>query len=293
VTACIFPGCLVAYRFPEYEKSASLVLDALGVKQIFVDCFTCCGSQVAESADEMFLSALGARNLAIAQAHGVDTVICLCGSCTYELLRAKERMENPLNLARVNEMLAPEGLFYDSRKPPKVKHVLEVFDSLPRKLKELCRRKIGVRAAVQEPCNAFRPAHLHPALGGRTSLLRDITTWSGAECVPFDYENRCCGGTMLAFDEPVGMDLASLRYRALETCDARIVVTACPNCHSVYYVYPRAVDKKYGRADSRLPSAIFITQLLGLSMGMTFSEVGLDRHIDRKHLVKVLKSEGY
>lgn len=264
------------------------MLDELGVHQIFVDCFTCCGSQVAESADDMFLSALGARNLAIAQAHGVDTVICLCGSCTYELLRAKERMGNPMNLARVNEMLKPEGLFYDARKPLQVKHILEVLDAFPRELDALCKRKFGVGAAVQEPCNAIRPAHLHPALNGRSSLLRYITVWTGVDCVQFEYENRCCGGTMLAFDEPVGMELASLRYHALEKCDAQIVITACPNCHSVYYVYPRAVDKKYGKAGSRLPSAVFITQLLGLSMGMTFSEVGLDRHMDRKYLVKLL-----
>jgi heterodisulfide reductase subunit B len=288
VTACIFPGCLVAYRFPEYEKSASLVLEALGIPRVFVDSFTCCGSQVAESADEMFLSALGARNLAIAQAHDVDTVICLCGSCTYELLRARERMGNPLNLARVNEMLKPEGLFYDARKPPQVRHILEILDAVPRKVEGLCSTKIRVEAAVQEPCNVLRPAHLHPALEGRSSLLRGITAWSGAGCVQFDYENRCCGGTMLAFDEPVGMDLASLRYRALEKCDAQVIVTACPNCHSVYYVYPRAVDKKYGKAGSRLPPAIFITQLLGLSMGLSFSEVGLDRHMDRKHLARLL-----
>lgn len=288
MSACIFPGCLVAYRFPEYEKSASLVLDALGVDQVFVDCFTCCGSQVAESADEMFLLALGARNLAIAQSHGADTVICLCGSCTYELLRAKERLGNPMNLARVNEMLKPEGLYYDVRNPLQVKHILEVLDALPRKLEGLCGNKISVGAAVQEPCNALRPAYLHPALDGRSSLLRDITAWTGADCARFEYENRCCGGTMLAFDEPVGMDLASLRYHALEKCDAQIIVTACPNCHSVYYVYPRAVNKKYGKPGSRLPPAVFITQLLGLSMGMTFSEVGLDRHMDRKYLVKLL-----
>jgi len=288
VTACIFPGCLVAYRFPEYEKSASLVLDELGVHQIFMDCFTCCGSQVAESADEMFLYAIGARNLAIAQSHGLDTVICLCGSCTYELLLAREWMGNPLNLARVNAVLKPEGLFYDARKPPKVKHILEVLDAFPMELEELCRRRLLIRAAVQEPCNVLRPVDLHPTLEGRRSLLRDIAASSGAKCIQFEYENRCCGGTMLAFDEPVGMDLASLRYRALEKCDAHVVVTACPNCYSVYYLYPRAVDKKYGKAGSRLPSALFITQLLGLSMGMTFSDVGLDRHVDRKHLVKLL-----
>ncbi len=288
MAACIFPGCLVAYRFPEYEKSASLVLDALGVDQIFVDSFTCCGSQVAESADEMFLSALGARNLAMAQARGVDTVICLCGSCTYELVRARERMGNPLTEARVNEILAPEGIAYDARKPPRIKHILEVLDTFSRKLEELCNRKMPIKAAVQEPCNVLRPPGLHPALEGRTSLLRDITAFAGAECVPFDYENRCCGGTMLAFDEPVGMDLASLRFRALEKCGAQVVLTACPNCHSVYYIYPRAVDKKYAKTGSRLPPAVFITQLLGLSMGMTFAEVGLGRHMERRALFKLL-----
>jgi heterodisulfide reductase subunit B len=236
----------------------------------------------------MFLLALGARNLARAQAHGVETLICLCGSCTYELLRAKERIGNPFTEARINEMLAPEGLRYDAKKPLQVKHILEVLDAAPRRLQQLCTRKIRLRVAVQEPCNALRPAHLHPGLDGKCSLLRDITAFSGVSPVEFEYENGCCGGTMLAFDEPVGMELASLRYRALEKCGAQAIVTACPNCHSVYYVYPKAVDKKYAKAGSRLPPALFITQLIGLSMGMTSSETGLDRHMDRKYLLKLL-----
>ena len=281
MTAGIFPGCLVAYRFPEYEKSASLVLEALGMTPVFVDSFTCCGSQVAESADEMFLLALGARNLAIAQSRGLDTLVCLCGSCTYELLRAKERIGNPFTAARVNKVLEPEGLRYDAGKPLYVKHILEIlhFERMSGNLEKLCTRRVELSTAVQEPCNVVRPVRLHQDLGGECSLLRDMAVQAGARCLPFEYEKRCCGGTMLAFDEQAGMALSSLRYRALEKCGAQAIVTACPNCHSVYYVYSRP---------SRLPPAIFVTQLLGLSMGMTPSETGLDRHMDRKVLSALL-----
>lgn len=286
----IFPGCLAAYRFPEYEKSASLVLGALGMPPVFVGSFTCCGSQVAESADDMFLLALGARNLAIAQAHGVDTLVCLCGSCTYELLRAKERIGNPFTEARINRMLAPEGLRYDAEKPLRVKHVLEILllERAVGRLGRFCTRKIGVRAAVQEPCNAFRPERLHPGLGGVCSPLRDTAAIAGVDRVEFQYEKRCCGGTMLAFDEQVGMEMGSVRYRALEKSGAQAVITACPNCHSVYHVYSKSAAGKSAAGVSCLPPAIFITQLLGLSMGMTFSDMCLDRHMDRKALSELL-----
>lgn len=286
----IFPGCLAAYRFPEYEKSACLVLGALGMLPVFVDSFTCCGSQVAESADDMFLLALGARNLAIAQAHGLDTLICLCGSCTYELVRAKERIGNPFTEARINRMLAPEGLRYDCTKPLQIKHILEILhlEGAAGRLDALCTRRIRIRAAVQEPCNAFRPERLHPGLGGECSFLRDTAIIAGVECSDFQYEKRCCGGTMLAFDEQVGMELGSLRYRALEKSGAQAVITACPNCHSVYYVYPRAGAWKSSADGFRLPPAVFVTQLLGLSMGMSFSHMCLDRHRDRKALTELL-----
>ena len=290
MAAAIFPGCLVAYRFPEYEKSARLVLEALGIEPRFVSEFTCCGSQVAESEDEVFLLALGARNLAMAQARGVDTLICLCGSCTYELLRARDRMKNPFNAARINEMLAREGLAYSPENAPRVRHILEVLSSGQEGalLRERCVHDIPLRLALQEPCNAVRPARLHPELGEDPSLLREITALTGAEIVDFPYEKRCCGGTMLAFDESVGMELASLRYKALEATGAHGMITACPNCQSVYAVYPVVVDKRYGRRDSRLPPPVFITQVLGLSMGLDFHDLGLGRHRDRKKLLELL-----
>ncbi len=273
----IFPGCLAAYRFPEYEKSASLVLEALGMAPVFVDLFTCCGSQVAESADDMFLLATGIRNLAIAQARSVNTLVCLCGSCAYELLRARERAANPFTEARINLMLAKEGLRYDAADPPIVKHILEILGTgRPRGLLErLCSRKMNFPVAVQEPCNAFSPARLHPDLEGKASLLRGLVGLTGVECVDFEYEKRCCGGTMLAFDESVGKSLTALRHRALEKCGARLIATACPNCHSVYSVYSRP---------GRIPPALFVTQMIGLSMGMTPTDVGLRRHMDQRAL---------
>ncbi len=296
MTLAIFPGCLVTYRYPEYEKSAYVILEKLGLKGMFIPEFTCCGSQVLESVDEKALTALSARNLAIAQSHGVNTLVALCGSCTFELLRAKKEMEEGERLSEINEVLGKEGLEYKPDENFNVMHIVEFLTQkgLFEKIGELKRDDIDVRVAIQEPCNASRPLSLHPGMDcdSFNRKLRGLIDITGASICDFAYERRCCGGTMLAFDEEVGRRLVALRYAALKESGADFIINACPNCQVVYYLYPFVVDKKYRKKESRLPSALFFTQLVGLCLGAGLSELGLERHRDRGIIKEMLENRG-
>jgi len=86
----IFSGCLVQFRFPEYEKSAELILEKLGMEVDFINDFSCCGSQVVESVDNNLLYLIAGRNLAIAEQKKIDRIITLCGTCTYVLKKTKK-----------------------------------------------------------------------------------------------------------------------------------------------------------------------------------------------------------
>ncbi|MHA1734076.1 MAG: heterodisulfide reductase-related iron-sulfur binding cluster [Promethearchaeota archaeon] len=273
----LFRGCLIPYRFPEYELSTTKILSALGVPIVDVPDFTCCGSQVVESFDEDFLVSLSARNLAIAQARGVDSLVTMCGSCTYELNLARENMLDPGKRARVNAVLDGEGLSVKPVDGFNVWHFVD-FLSLPGTLERLegaVVRELPLRVALQEPCMASKPPRLFPEqpFGKNYHHIMDLL---GVEIVEYPYEKACCGGTMLAFDESIGKKLAEKRYDVLREVAPDLIVTACPNCQLVYHVYSGLVGDQ--SKNEGLPPSVFFTQLVGLGLGIPAKELGLERH---------------
>lgn len=300
--ACVqvYPGCLIPYRFPEYELSAHAILEKLGIAVDPGVAFTCCGSQLLESTDAFAGLALAARNLAMAQARAqasaCRSLLTLCGSCTHALLDARRQLRDAEMRATVNELLEPEGLVYRDRTPfPfRVLHVVR-FLTQPEvfiRLRALARPLEGpVSVSLQVPCMAARPPALHPHPSGPTTFvdaMGALVSLAGAEVVPYPYQDRCCGGTMLAFDEEVGKELGRLRYAALRESGADLLVTACPNCELVYAIYPPLVEGQPERDEGDLPPALFLTQLLGLALGLAPAELGLDRHPDAARLATLL-----
>lgn len=70
--------------------------------------------------------------------------------------------------------------------------------------------------------------------------------------------------------------------------DANCFVTTCPMCQMNLDAYQNEVREKYGITKS-LP-VYFITELIGISMGMGFEQMQINRHFtDAVGLLKELK----
>ncbi|TFF87715.1 MAG: hypothetical protein EU549_04240 [Promethearchaeota archaeon] len=103
----------------------------------------------------------------------------------------------------------------------------------------------------------------------------------GSNIISYKYTNRCCGGTMLAFDKPIAKKLGKLRYDNLAQLNVDLLVVGCPNCQLMYSIYQNMMK------DTSIPS-IFFTQLIGLALGYSIKEMALDRNIQSDEINQLL-----
>ncbi|MHA1381260.1 MAG: heterodisulfide reductase-related iron-sulfur binding cluster [Candidatus Helarchaeota archaeon] len=279
----IFRGCLIPFRFPEYERSAELIITKLELNYEYIGNFACCGSQIVESFDEDILTALSARNLIIAQNHDIDRLITLCGSCTYILKKTYNALQNEEIVNRINNILKTNNLKYNRDKKIKIMHIIELLNKkeIYDKLRKKIVRRLDLKVAIQNPCMIFRPTRINT--DQNPDLIGSLLNLCGIELVDYAYANRCCGGTMLAFDESIGKKLAKKRYEELNKIKPDLIVTSCPNCHLVYNVYPNVIEFK-------IPPTVFLTQLVAYCLGFSFEEVALSRNIEKQEISKIIKN---
>ncbi|MHA1229257.1 MAG: heterodisulfide reductase-related iron-sulfur binding cluster [Candidatus Helarchaeota archaeon] len=280
----IFPGCLISYRFPEYEKSARLVLKKLGLELIDIDTFSCCGSQILESIDLNKIFLLNARNIAIAQKNDIDTIITLCGSCTH-ILKSCLKSYNDISIVdNLNQKLFKLNLELNDTHKIRVFHFFEFLNisNIFEKFKKYIIKKIKINVVLQNPCMVFRPFRVSNLTLQDRKYISKLLLECGLNVLHYKYTNRCCGGTLLAFEESVARELGKLRYNALAQSKADMIVVSCPNCQLMYSVYQNLLN------DQCIPS-VFLPQILGLAMGFSFNSVGLDRNINNDNIEEILK----
>ncbi|MHA1129539.1 MAG: heterodisulfide reductase-related iron-sulfur binding cluster [Candidatus Helarchaeota archaeon] len=281
----IFSGCLVQARFPEYEKSARLVMDHLGVEFKFIDKFSCCGSQILESIDKEKLLLLNGRNIALAEQNKIDTIITICGSCTYILKRMNLELQDGPKKQKINDQLSIIGL--SLKNSLQIKHLAEFLNEGPifKKLQSEFKKKLPLKLAFQNPCMLYRPKRISQIDKTEKTLISRLLQASGAEIIPYKFQDQCCEGTMLAFNKRIGEPLVRIRYESINKLNADLFVVGCPNCQLVYSMFPSSFYTDI------IPS-IFFPQILGLALGHSFTEIGLNRNREYKKVINILESKG-
>jgi succinate dehydrogenase / fumarate reductase cytochrome b subunit len=225
------------------------------------------------------INALSARNLALAQKYNVNNLITLCGSCTYITKKTQIALENENRLIKINQILKENDLEYKKDKLLTILHIIELLNQpeMYNKLKEKLEFTLDLKVAIQKPCMIFRPSRIN--IDQNPDLIGNLLDLCGVKLVDYSYMDRCCGGTMLAFDESIGKELANQRYNELNKIKPDFIVTSCPNCHLVYSIYPKVVGTKI------IPS-LFLTQIIGLCLGFSFEEVALSRNVEKDVIFK-------
>ncbi|MDK2894771.1 MAG: heterodisulfide reductase subunit, partial [Moorella sp. (in: firmicutes)] len=70
-----YPGCSLEATAKEYNQSAKIVARHLGVELWEIPDWSCCGATAAHNNDHLLSLALPARNLALAEAEGLDVAV--------------------------------------------------------------------------------------------------------------------------------------------------------------------------------------------------------------------------
>ncbi len=260
-----FPGCNIPYRENQYELSARAVAERLGI--VLKDAnFICCGLNT-EPIDEFASLLFSARNIAVAEEQELP-LVALCNGC-YKTLRVADRKlkKDEALRARVNEKLAEIGREY--RGSTEVYHFLDVVSSVI--TEEHIVRRVELRVAPFTGCHSTRPSE-YVDFGAEEKLMRLIRL-AGAKVVRYTDMDKCCGAPLLALGEELGVSIARQRLLSMKARRAEAAVTMCPFCQVSLDTLQVKAEQEFGE-EYGIPS-MYITQLIGIALGLKPEEVGL------------------
>jgi heterodisulfide reductase subunit B len=274
-----YPGCTVQSEQYAYEISARRIFPKLGIQLIDVEGFSCCGYPLKNVSVPAWFY-LTARNLALAEKLGLD-IFPLCNGCNLSFCEVRHYLErDPTLKERVNSLLSIEGLTYTGN--AKSLHILQILRQIIgiEKIQAAVKTPLaGLKLAAHYGCHALRPSKLEmPDDPEDPQSLEEIIEALGA--VTEDYPERldCCGQGLAMTTGKTALAISGLKLRAVQDHKFDGLVTICPFCTKMLDAKQNAIKASTGQKDLSMP-VIYITQVLGLAMGMKVEELGLNLNL--------------
>lgn len=272
-----YPGCSLEASAKGYDQSVRFVFKTLGLELVDLEDWNCCGATYYMSTRETTSMVISARNLALAEKFNRD-VVAPCSSCYTILYKTNHILKNnPIMKAKVDQALKKEKLRYNLTL--KVRHPLEVLVNdvgLETIASKVSLRLDGLKIAPYYGCQIVRPDR---GLDNKENprMMDSLFAALGAENIYFPVKVRCCGGMLMTTYSDVALDLNKDILECAHENGAELVVTTCPLCQINLEAYQEKIKKKY-KVDFNMP-VLFFTQALGLALGGTQKELGIDRSL--------------
>lgn len=273
----LFPGCVLEGAAKEAYMATKKVAAALGIELVEIPNWTCCGASHAQGVDELALLAINARNMAIAEGMGLP-IMTVCNTCTLQLRQAKAKLDEDKNLkTKVNEILAKSG--YEYKGTSEVTHLLWVLASNPTIFDGKITKPLkGLKVAGYYGCHLLRPPKVMNYEDGKNpESLEKIITILGATPVEFDFKLKCCGFHAFFTAERDVMTVTGEAVDSAAKAGADLMITPCPLCQMQLDMY-QPEGREAVKSKAEIP-VLHLPQLIGLAMGMSKDDMGINRHI--------------
>jgi len=285
-----YPGCSLKQSSALYDLQSRMIFSELDVELKEIEDWNCCGATSAGKVDDFMAVAMPARNIGIAEAGGYSEIVIPCSACYSRTLVAQQRLkEDPALKAEINAELSCKlngGL--------KISSILEVLINRidAGSVKEKVVRKFrGLKPVCYYGCMQTRFPFTVPVPDdvenpqGMETVLKAI----GIKAIDWNYKTYCCGASAAVNDPEVSLGLMSKIMKDAVDRGANCFVATCPMCQLNLDAHQDAFCEKHG-IEERLP-VYFITELLGVAMGLSATSLQVDRHfIDGITLLKELEA---
>jgi succinate dehydrogenase / fumarate reductase cytochrome b subunit len=285
----LYTGCTARESTPELLKSTMAIANKLGIELVLLDEASCCGASHLQDFDDMLSLVLNARNICYAEKLGLD-MVTICNTCQLNTSLTKQRLDSDPELrAKVNEKLAEVGLEYKGTS--KVSHFLYALKDdygYENIAKQVVKPLNDINTAAFYGCHNIRPSELHEDNNGhenpyKPTSIDELIVALGGNSVDYEEKNKCCGFHVeLQAPKSANRLSANALLGAIDN-DADIVVTPCPLCHLRFDVQQHGISKESGR-DVSIP-ILHLPQMVGIALGISRSELGLDNNVTDVNLI--------
>ncbi|MEJ5245876.1 MAG: CoB--CoM heterodisulfide reductase iron-sulfur subunit B family protein [Bacteroidota bacterium] len=269
-----FPGCSLNGTAKEYDLSLQAIARFAEVELVELADWNCCGATAAHSLNSTLAVALPARNLAIAESMGFDEILVPCAACYSRLAQARHEIKSDEKY----RTKIPQLIEMDIKGTANPITVLDFINKyVLGKLKDNLSNKLNAKFACYYGCLLTRPEHLSTIDRREDPLVMEqIVQLAGGVAIDWAFKVECCGaGLSVVRTDIVGKLCAKILDDA-NSRGADAIVVACPMCHSNLDMRRNEINKNLSDANN-IP-VIYITQLLGLALGVEPSKLGFDKH---------------
>jgi len=274
----LYPGCVMPTEQYAYEVSIREVLPLLNIDLVDVEGFSCCGEPM-KSMNQLMTLYLSARNLALAEKQNLNLFVP-CPMCHLSLSECQRVMESNTEMRdRVNSMLASEDLQYNGSID--VVHTVDLLhDHIgTEEIKKHVKKSLsGLKIATHYGCHLIRPSEVgRPVDSENPQKMETILKVLGAE--PLDYPEKldCCGAMLSANLPESALTKTGQKLQKVQEQDFDVFVDVCPWCHRMF-------DSKQVKAGETVAAKLeipvmYLTQLLGLALGVKKEKLGLELNL--------------
>jgi heterodisulfide reductase subunit B2 len=276
-----FPGCSLDATAKEFSLSLQAVATSLDVELQEVKDWACCGATSAHATNHLLSIALPARTLALAEEQELDNVMAPCAACYSRLAVARHEIAADKKLAkRVSKVLKR-----DFENKVEVMNIAELMQGqIPAIKKAVTKPLKDLKVACYYGCLLVRPPKVTKFDDPEDpSSLEDVVKACGATPVKWNKRLDCCGGGFSISRTGSVIRLGREILDDAQKAGAQALVVGCPMCQSNLDLRQKAIMQTSSKP-TELP-ILFITQLVGLAMGLGEEVLGLNRHFVSPQLV--------
>ena len=271
-----YSGCALHASAREFDASLRGVFGKLGIELKEPDKWICCGSTPAHALSKLLGISLPWQNLVEIEKLGLPEVVVPCASCFARFKTAQEEVKHDGELAgQIEEIVnspLPGGI--------KVTHPVGLFatDNMLEQMPGLVKRDFsGLKIACYYGCLLTRPPKVMQFDNCEyPQSMAKLRGALGIETVDSSYKTECCGATLSLTRNEIALKLCSKILEDAKQVGANGIAVACPLCHSNLDIRQKEIEEKYGK-NFQLP-IFYFSQLMGLAMGISYEELGLDKH---------------
>ncbi|HEY9646191.1 MAG TPA: CoB--CoM heterodisulfide reductase iron-sulfur subunit B family protein [Chroococcidiopsis sp.] len=279
-----FPGCVAQGACRELYQSTNALTQALGIELIELKKASCCGSGTFKEDSQLLEDTVNARNIALAESLNLP-LLTHCSTCQGVLGHVDERLKDAQQndvayLDQVNGFLKKEGCS-PYQGSTEVKHLLWalVGDFGLEALQQRVTQKLsGLNCAAFYGCYLLRgQKHLPYDDPHSPESMENVFRAVGANPIYYRGRTQCCGWPLSSYATELSFQMAGGHLQEAIAAGADCLVTPCPLCHLNLDSRQPEVEKVIGRSLG-LP-VLHLPQLVALALGVSPSQLGLDRHI--------------
>lgn len=269
-----YPGCSLKGSAREYNESVVALARSFDLKLVEVSDWNCCGATAAHNLNRELSMALPARILALAEKDSLEEILVPCAACYSRLAVTRHEINRNEELRnRISEIIA-----MDLRGSVQIINVVQFLEKyILENLSTGIVKPYNHKVACYYGCLLVRP---HTVLRfdrqEEPQIMDELMAKIGATAIDWAFKTECCGaGLSVSRTNSV----ARLSGRILKDAydrGAEMIIVACPMCQSNLDMRRKDINR-FNHSNYNMP-VLYITQAIGLALGISGKELGIHRH---------------